>query len=243
MLLAVLTIMSVGALPAQAATGNDGLGYVLHNTPVYSDENLTNQIGTVYAYESFTIFDWNYNNNFDKVCHIEYSTSKGRKEGYIITNGDHTGYTCVTTVASTTTVYTGNDTQLYKTAGTVYAGENVVVIGEYYGWSYIEYNTTSGRKRGYVATSALTSFGLPRTGVWHGFYLDAIGDNEYIPGEYTVYSGPNTTYAPVGSISYETVRVHHTTEFIDGSVPAIFISYSVNGTSQRKAGWIVYYNA
>lgn len=39
------------------------------------------------------------------------------------------------------------------------AGENVCVLAEENGWSYIEYNTNLGRKRGWCDSSNVTKIG------------------------------------------------------------------------------------
>lgn len=241
LLMALATVLSIPTVPVHAATTNDGLGSVMSNTTVYQNSNLTNAIGTVYAYETFTVLDWSYNSNWDKICHIEYSTSNGPKIGYVLTNSEDTMYTCVARVNYNTTVYYGNNTSLYMSAGTVYTNERVVVLGESGGWSYIEYNTSSGRKRGYVVTSSLGGYSTPDYG-WHGFYLNSGGYTKYISGSYTTYSGYNTTYTKVGSVSNENVQVHYTLQPGNEGVCALFVTYQVNGTSQRKSGWIVYKN-
>lgn len=240
-LMVLATIMSVPSTSVHAATTHDGLGSVSSNTTVYQNSNLTNAIGTVYAHETFTILDWSYNSNWDKICHIEYSTSSGTKTGYVLTNSEETLYTCVARVSSTASVYYGNNTSLYVKAGTVYANENVVVLGESGGWSYIEYNTSSGRKRGYVTTSNLAWHSTPDYG-WSGFYLNSGGSSRYMSGSYTIYSGYNTTYARVGSVSNENVQVYYTLQPGNEGTCALFVTYQVNGTSQRKSGWIVYKN-
>lgn len=231
----IFIISALQITPVSAASTRDGLGTVYQNTTVYKSSDLNVPIGTVYAYETFTVFDWQFDANWNQICYIEYSTANGPKKGYVLTNSESTGYTCVTTVKSNANVYSGNDSSIYVLVGTVYSSENVVVLGESNGWSYIEYNTTSGRKRGYVSTSKLGTHSKPEYG-WSGFRLDSSYNNRYVSGKYTIYSGDKTTYTTVGSINNETVRVYYE------SKSAAFITYSVSGTNKRKAGWIVYSN-
>ncbi len=243
LVMALVTVLSISYMPTsvQAATNHDGLGSTPRNLTVYHDSSLNSPTGTVFANETFTVLDWYYDNDWNKVGHIEYSTAGGMKSGYVVGIHEDTTYTCVATANSYAVVYYGNNTSTYKTAGSISANEKVVVLGESGGWSYIEYNTTSGRKRGYVYTSCLYSHRTPSYG-WQGFYLNSNGSTKYISGSYTIYSGPKTTYTTVGSVSNENVQVYYTLQPGSQGVCALFVSYNVTGTSQRKTGWIVYKN-
>ena len=76
---AIITLFSTSTL-ANAAENYDGSwAYSYESQSVYSDYTETNKIGTVYAYEGFTVLYHTAGHPY-----IEYSTSDGAKRGYIL---------------------------------------------------------------------------------------------------------------------------------------------------------------
>lgn len=202
--------------------------------PVYSDASSGTKIGTIYKSEGITVL-W-YSGN---VAFIEYSTSSGTKQGYLY-NPNIIYYVddnSVAEVTTTTAVYYGESTSEYKKVGTVYAGEHVIAFGKQNGWVYIEYNTSSGRKRGYVQESNLNIYYWARLGNYqtktYGLSERTVASNK------TVYAGPSSVYNVVGSVSAgETVYYGTITEDANGN-PYHYIEYYVTGTSMKKSGYIL----
>ena len=128
---------------------------------------------------------------------ISYSAGKLLKRGFV-PSGTFTdeselsteaiisvGYS--RTVKNAQTVYTGPIPANYATAGSVSAGEVVTAFTPTEdNYTYIEYGTSSGVKRGYIPTNQLTS---------------AKGMLAYISAATTVYYGPSTDYVISGSLT------------------------------------------
>ena len=157
--LVIALIVCIGVLPTipvRAETINGGLGSTCYNQlTVWTTPSKSGVRGYVYAHESFTILSKSGN-----VYHIQYSSSSGTKDGYLVgeTINDYTSNTCVASAKWNTAVYYGPDANSYDQAGTVYSGEYVAVVASNGSWDYIEYNTSAGRKRGYVLTSNLNPY-------------------------------------------------------------------------------------
>lgn len=242
LLLVVITVLSmIPTCVTNAATGYNGGGgaQTVENMNVYSDAACTSKKGSLYDNEAFTVL-YGYGNG---LYYIEYSTPSGSKEGYISLGqhdyiNDYTNNTCVATVNVNTYVYYGNNATTYVRAGTVYTSERVVVYSRYADWSYIEYNTSTGRKRGYVPASSLTYYNEPA--VYEDFYLDNLGTTKWISGYYDVYTGLSYRFDKAGSVRDESVVVRATVATdLEGGY-ADFIEYNVAGTNQKKTGFIFY---
>ncbi|HJJ13113.1 MAG TPA: hypothetical protein OIM48_07455 [Clostridiaceae bacterium] len=141
---------------------------------------------------------------------------------------------CAAMTHSNVTVYNGVNG---SKSGTIYAQEGVTVLNFLdNGWAYVEYNTTSGRKRGYMSYYNLTCYN--RTSVFPDLYTyNKNGDDMYV-GSYNVYAGPGVNYAKVGSVANETVTIFN--NFQDGRIEGAYIEYYVTGTSQKKSGFILF---
>lgn len=243
LLLTVITALT--AMPTLSASAEEnyygGQGWAYYTEPVYDSTSWTNQIGTIYQHEGYTILHKNYDNYY-----VEYSTSNGPKRGYV--QHDPGEYpmgvvkSCVAKITATSTVYYGPDPSRYKVAGTVYSGEFVTVIGrndypvEDYvgGWIYIEYNTTSGRKRGYMVDVNNTMYNRPS--VFPDFYMwQYAGTDAWITGSKTVYAGPSNQYAAIGSVANENVTVLGHTDYM--GYQATYIEY--NAGTKRKSGFLI----
>ena len=134
-------------------------------------------------------------------------------------------------------MYYGPNTSTFKTVGTVFTDELVVALREANGWTYIEYDSVAGRKRGYVPTWKLhyhdTSLSLDSTFPAMGG-TDDDNDGYY----HTVYAGPSVHYHEVGYISgTEPITLFGSSSITIGSDDWIYIEYSTP-TGEKKSGWI-----
>jgi uncharacterized protein YgiM (DUF1202 family) len=189
--------------------------------------------GTVYSGEGFTRF----NETSGSYTYVEYSTSSGTKRGYALTSqlaGRNRGV--LANVASTsTTVFTGPRDN-YVTGGSVYLGEYVVILerdpsSASPAWYYIEYNSTSGRKRGYVVQSTLA----PYSSVSGLSALNTIQGVSSAIQSLTVYAGPNPNFASIGSVSAN--EVVFTIEGVVVESSYSYIEYSTS--SGQKRGYVI----
>lgn len=241
----ILTIMPPVTANAAAVDYLGSLGIVDVKTNVYKEQSCSTYQGYLYANETFTILD-RYSNG---VWFIRYSMSSGPKTGYIHAV-DFPEYWTMTYETTTglaipkghTDVYYGNSSTEYVRAGYVDQDEYVVLLSEYEDWVYIEYDTTAGRKRGYVPYSSLT---ILDGGPLHNgdFYLMTPlfpGTTRYMSGKYDVYSGPNTVYTKIGSVSDMNLTVILDVSYFNSnaSYSTYYIKYDVDGTSQKKSGFI-----
>lgn len=189
--------------------------------------------GTVYAGEGFTRF----NETSGSYTYIEYSTSSGTKRGYALTSqlaGRNRGVLADVVVTSAA-VFTGPRDN-YAPGGSVFWGEYVVILerdpsSASPAWYYIEYNSNSGRKRGYVLQNSLA----PYSSVTGLSALKTIQGTASAMQNLTVYAGPNSNFASSGSISAaETVFV---IEGVSAESSYSFIEYST--PSGLKRGYVL----
>lgn len=141
--------------------------------------------------------------------YIEYSTSSGKKRGYVTTASISEEILFPNTMGQATTVYAGPSSTVYAPIGSVASGESVAVVAMENGWFAIDYIALTQMKRGYVPVSSLdnaTTLSSAFTEVSFSGYLDQI--STYL----TILSGPGTNYATNGSVSAnEAVSVLSTT--------------------------------
>lgn len=175
------------------------------------DPSLAVSIGSISANESVTRL-YAYGN----VMFIEYSTSSGAKRGYVFSpNFSYPiGKTCVARVTTKSSLLYGcKSGYAWASAGTVSAGEYVAVLAGSASRNivYVEYNTKSGRKRGYMSANNLSMHGgvsVSSLGDMYGFGSNGGEIGAYplnITGTHTVYAGPSHSSAAIGSISNEQV--------------------------------------
>lgn len=235
--LALALVALVTAIPANQVFASENYngcwGITYSSMPVYSDQYGTTRIGSLFKQEGFTILRFTSDG-----AQIEYSTSSGKKDGYIL-HGDYEyqdTYTSVGYITATANVFYGTDASTYQKAGAVYAGENVVILAKNSYWAYIEYNTTAGRKRGYIYANCVTPYNTPTSGKWGDLYTTRTPSNMSITGTQTVYSGPSSNYAAVGSVSNETV-IKRGEVWLVGDYEAWYVEY--NTSSGMKSGFIL----
>lgn len=241
-LTAIVGLFAFAPVEAKAESVDFGSGWGItpHEVTVYDDEACTVYKGKLFAGEAFTVFGQSDNDYC--VYEIEYSTSNGPKRGYIdILNTDVEvdiyDY-CVAVVNSSASVYYGKSTSTYVRAGSVSSGENVVVLhkADDDNWAYIEYNTTSGRKRGFVQKSCLTCYNERE--YYESCPIDDYGSGIYVVGDQTVYAGPSSQYVAVGSVDHDELVTYYDSFYnIEGRL-MYFITYTVAGTNQLKSGFI-----
>lgn len=190
-------------------------GYAYSNSAqtVWScdDPSTAVSIGSIGANESVTRL-YAYNN----VMFIEYSTSSGAKRGYVFSpNFSYPiSTTCAARVTTNTTLLYGcKNGYSWGTAGSVNAGEYVSVLAGSASKNivYVEYNSASGRKRGYMPASNLSMHGgvtVSKLSDMYGYGTNGGEINAYpisIEGTKTVYAGPSPYSAAIGSVSNEQV--------------------------------------
>lgn len=180
-------------------------------------------IGSISADEGITVFPSIKDNGY---TFVEYSTSSNTKRGFISTSLLKEYNDGVKGKAS-------KDTNIYYTTkadlklGSIYKEEYVIVLGTTGNYYYIEYNSPSGRKRGYTVKTAInlhSSAGISN--------IATSGERIKMQSAQIVYSGPSSTYANIGSVSQNEYVV-----LIDkGTRGWYLIDYSAADT--RKQGYV-----
>ena len=235
-LVAMLT--TIPMVSAQAAEYYyDGLGQAGRSSvTVYSSASTATYKGNIYSYETFTILGSS--GNF---YNVEYSTSSGTKTGYVQKSSNiftYSSSTYVANVLSTSTVYFGPGSSSYETVGTVFAGENVVVLRVGSSWNMIEYNTSSGRKRGYVPQSCLSA-GTGRFKTMAGLpvFNDRNPSYTYVSASTPVYSGPTIQSPVIGYVDSSDNPIIYSPEESTGG--RRYVRYRVNSSNKYKTGYIL----
>lgn len=193
----------VASTPVHEEILTGGYRYANAQVIVYScdDLDIAVSIGTIFEGEGITlIYDYKYSDpskNYN-ISYIEFSTSSGTKRGYIYTSHiNNASYnTSVARVISISPAYSGPDSSYVKLGG-VYYNEYVSILAKKGDWAFVEYNTTSGRKRGFMSYNNLSNCNYPVNG-----YQDFanISSLKKATQELTVYGGPDSDYATIGTI-------------------------------------------
>lgn len=219
---------------------------------VYTGPNASTYavLGTLYPNESLTVIGSEVNG----FAHVEYSSSSGTKRGYI--NASYLQHESIGVLAycqNDNPVYMGPDAEnssVFVSAGRIYAGEYCIVIEElpksYFNaspahssysnlpeWYYIEYNSSDGRKRGYVLQDDIQLLGSRNN-------LSAERGGDYVAKAtqtIEVKYGPGSHYAFVGTISKgEKVSLFETRA---GEGGFVYIEYCIEATSNYvKRGYV-----
>lgn len=236
----LVILISLGMIPVistSAAENYDGgWAFSKANHTVYNAPSGGSAIGSI-GREGITVLSRTGN-----VYYIEYSTSNGPKRGYIRNPNLDTSClssSCVAKITIGSNLYYGPNTSIYAaTGGSVSAGEYVSVISKENNWVYVEYNTNSGRKRGYMPYANLSCYNRPT--YFADFYMSGGKINQFSFSEPTnVYFGPNdaNSYATVGYVdsSDGNVPVYYSYYYGNGEV-FHYVEYMVNG--KYKSGFI-----
>lgn len=209
-----------GDVPAQSVTVYMGPGLTFATS------------GSVSVGEGITKF----NEISGSYTYIEFSTASKTKRGYVLSSqlANRNRGVLANVNASSVSVYSGPGT-IYFQSGGVYQDEYVVILEQSSSsspaWYYIEFNSTSGRKRGYVDQTPIVPYSS-LTGVVD---LKRIQGASTAQQNLTVYSGPNPYFATVGSISLN--EMVNTIEGVSVESYYAFIEY--NTTSGKKRGYVV----
>lgn len=231
----IVGISMIPTTPVKAASIDGGLGSTCYSQlTVWTTASKSAVRGYVYAHESFTILSKSGN-----VYHIQYSSSSGTKDGYLVgeTINDFTSNTCVASARANTTVYYGPDTGSYDAAGTVYSGEYVTVVGSNGTWDYIEYNTSAGRKRGYVLTSSLTSYSR---GSINGLSIYNFRSDYYVnvSSNRTIYGAPFSQSNPIGSVNSADNPIYYCAITGSSGESFCYVRYVNFSTGKYKTGYL-----
>lgn len=212
-LLMIVSVIPVFAITAYADVSPDrtGWGITSEKITVYETKEFTNSnYGSLYKGEGFTVTDVNKNSSGEVYYEINYSATNypNGKSGYI-KESDKFLYSYKT--AAKGTVKTSTNVYYYalgtsQRVGSVSAGETVAVLARNTGDQivYIEYNTTSGRKRGFCSASCIDFSDLGKN------FPEQFTAGDFVPGygqivnkfrDYygykRVYSGPGEAYIDI----------------------------------------------
>lgn len=198
------------------------------------DSAIYVKVGSVYQGEGVTVlYDYGYSdaNKGYGISYIEFSTSSGTKRGYVYTDQlESASYpTSVARVIDTNSAYAGPDNSFVKLGGAYY-NEFVTVLAKNTGndWIFVEYNTSSGRKRGYMSYSKLQNYNHP------GMYND-LATNQGLrqaTQQLTVYGGPNNNNANIGMVFNQEI-----VSFFDSEKGYAYVEYST--TNGAKRGYVL----
>ena len=217
------------SFPVEAATPKGGWAIVKNKTTVKNSSG--NTIGSVYALEGVTVLSVSGN-----TAKIDYSTSSGAKQGYISTSSfyyDALSSTCAAKVTKSCSTYYAASTNLK--AGSLSSGEYVAVLSTNGVYDYVEYNTTSGRKRAYVARTNLNYI----TSGTLGDHMQNIykADSMSVGSKTTVYSGPSKQYTAIGYLNAKESCVWFNYFPVNsGNDAMLYIRYTASG--HNKYGYI-----
>lgn len=200
------------------------------------DFSLTAPVGTLFKLEGCTfLFSYEFNGN--NIAFIEYATSSGTKRGYVYAK--YLKFPCETIVCiakENISVYGGPSNSDYARFGTIYQNELMSLLAKEGNWIYVEYNTTSGRKRGYVDWTKVNPRDYTAGTYFNDFYVAPSNSACHINDEVvSVYGGPNKNYANIGSVNCENVTCFWTN---DSTFDFTCIEYVVTATGLLKRGYI-----
>lgn len=187
------TVPNVNMDDTSVPYNNGGLAFAhSKNIDVYYGYPTTDyaKVGTIYKGEGMTFLQ-----KIDNFAYIEYATSTGTKRGlvnyadiFIVESSS------VARIKRTSSAYAGPDTDFVKLGGAYY-NEYVTVLEKEEDWCFVEYNTTSGRKCGYMAANDMDIFKAI-------YFYDFASYNglKKATEQLNVYGGPNNNYAKLGTI-------------------------------------------
>lgn len=200
------------------------------------DFSLTAPVGTLFQNEGCT-FLFSYEFNGSNIAFIEYSTSSGTKRGYVYSQ--YLIFTCETIVCianENLSVYAGPSTSTYAKLGTIYENELMSLLAKEGNWIYVEYNTTGGRKRGYVDWTKVNPRDYTPGTYFNDFYVAPTNSACHINDEVvTVYGGPSSNYANIGSVNCENITCFYTN---NNTFNFTCIEYVVTTSGLLKRGYI-----
>lgn len=198
------------------------------------DSSIYVKVGSIYQGEGVTVlYDYGYSdpNKSYGISYIEFSTPSGTKRGYVYTDQlENAAYpTSVARVIDTNSAYAGPDNSFVKLGGAYY-NEFVTILAKNTGndWVFVEYNTPSGRKRGYMSYAKLHNYNHP------GMYND-LATNQGLrqaTQQLTVYGGPNNNNANIGTVFNQEI-----VSFFGSEKGYAYVEYST--TNGAKRGYVI----
>ena len=224
-----------------------GYCYANQSQNVYScdDYSTAMNIGSISNHEGITRL-YQYNSTASSgttysVMFIEYSTSSGPKRGYVFNpNFSYPCATCVGRMTASVNLYSGigytnrvNDSSGFIQSGSISAGEYVSIIAKNDNYLYIEYNTNSGRKRGFTNSGNVYLYNSP--GSFDDIPFWGSSSMIHVYGPYTVYAGPSNAYPIIGyTYTDETMCLAVGTAPVNGFR---FVQY-LTSDNKTKSGYI-----
>lgn len=205
------------------------------------DFDKTAPVGTLYKHEGCTMifhYDFSGNGKSYHVAYVEYSTSSGTKRGYVYNQYLIFPFdTCVGVVNTNINVYGGPSETEYDSIGSLSSLEFVGILAKEGDNIYVEYNTTGGRKRGYIKYSQITAYNRPA--IFPDFYTNGVVAH-IIPQRCVVRGGPNSNYAELGAVNNEEVTCFNTNGAGDNyTFEYTCIEYKVDSTGKKKRGYVL----
>ena len=217
--------------------------YAKNALQIRSTQNFNDSVsnfGSMSQYEGMTLL-YSYDYFGDRISFVEYSTATGTKRGYVYESEIEkplSNKSCVARLYAKTSVYAGTNFNVYSDIGVIGTNELVAILAKEDNRLYVEYNTTGGRKRGYITTSGIIYYHRPER--FPDFYstthASQRNENAWITSRQTVYGGPNTTYADIGVVNNEKIINYSTNS--GSSEPLTYIEYWITNTSTKKSGYI-----
>ena len=239
LVISIITIFSILLFSTTSAFAaenyNGGWAITTKEQEVFYESSCKTHKGTVYYYEGVTVL-----NTSGNVAEIQYTTSNGPKTGFVPISSLDTSLlskTCVARVNTSASLYYGNSTS-YGRSGSVSAGELVAVLAKNDDWVYVEYNTNSGRKRGYMLYSQITCYNRPS--VFPDFYMynnPGRGKQYYAAGT-EILAGPSYQYVTTDTLPQRMYLTYYESILWSGlnGVEYEFVEYTVDGV--KKSGFI-----
>lgn len=187
-----------------------GQNFAKESINILSCDNfdLAVSLGSAYAGEGLTVlytYTYSDSNKSYGVAYVEVSTTSGTKRGYIYSDKlTGTNYpSSVALITSANSAYAGPSSTTYARLGSASVNEYVTILAKNTGndWVWVEYNTTSGRKRGFMSYSLMTNCNHP------GSYNDLPVNNglRSATQDLDVLGAPSAHAASIGSISSQEV--------------------------------------
>lgn len=211
-------------------TGGQNFANTTVNIMSCDDTDIDVSLGTVYAGEGMTVlYTYGYSdaNKSYNIAYVEISTPSGTKRGYIPSSAlAGINYpSSVARVTDTNSAYSGPDSSYVKLGGAYY-NEFVTVLAKNTGndWVWVEYNTSDGRKRGFMDYSKLHNYNHP------GMYNDlpVFNSLKQATQQLTVYGGPSTNAANIGLIYNQEVVSQ-----LNSERGFAYIEYNTTGGAKR----------
>ena len=217
--------------------------YAKNALQIRSTQNFNDSVsnfGSLSQYEGMTLL-YSYDYFGDRISFVEYSTATGTKRGYVYESEIEkplSNKSCVARLYAKTSVYAGTNFNIYSDIGVIGTNELVAILAKEDNRLYVEYNTTGGRKRGYITTSGIIYYHRPEgfPDFYSTTHASQRNENAWITTRQTVYGGPNTTYADIGVVNNENIINYSTNS--GSNEPLTYIEYWITNSSTKKSGYI-----